>query len=133
LQGEAVVIRSVSYAVLFGLFVGMFCLVTNAAWAQGWTAAACGAEPQAPRADVSSVAAYNASVDKISAYQKAARTYDACMGAAASKEETAISEDARARIAHIHDAVVASHGRIAANFTAQNGVLQAASRKFAAH
>jgi hypothetical protein len=72
---------------------------------------------------------YNASVDRIAAYQKAARAYDACVSAAAQKQESAISEDARARIAHIHDGSLAVHDRIAANFTHQNELLKAASRK----
>jgi len=131
--GDFVVLRSFSYALLFGLFAAACGAAVHAAHAESWTATACGAEPQAPKADVSSVAAYNASVDKITAYQKAARTYDACMSASASKDETAISEDARVRIGHIHDAVVAAHGRIAANFTHQNEMLQAASKKLGSH
>lgn len=102
-----------------------------AAHAEGaWTAQSCGAEPQAPSIDTSSVDRYNASIDRASAYEKAARTYNSCVAREANKQETAASEEARAKIAHIHEGSVAVQGRIAANFTRITTQLKAAGAKF---
>ncbi|GBQ71421.1 hypothetical protein AA103196_2771 [Ameyamaea chiangmaiensis NBRC 103196] len=121
--------RLLGAAIAAGLCLGVMSGQARAAS----SGSACGAEPSAPRLDVSSVAAYNATVDKVTAYQKAARTYDTCATSAAAKEEAAISDDAKVRIGRVHDAAVASHGRIAANFTQQSAALQAASKKFGGH
>lgn len=107
-------------------------LVQNVARAAatGWTAAACGAEPTMPSLDVSSVEHYNASVDKATTYEKAARAYNSCVAKTANKEETAISNEAREKIAHIHEGSAAVQKHIAANFTRMTAVLKAGSAKF---
>ena len=94
-----------------------------------WTASACGAEPVAPSVEVSSVDKYNASVDKVSAYEKAARTYNSCVAKAAVKEETAISNEAREKIAHIHEGSSTVQKRIAGNFTKLTTALKAGGAK----
>ncbi|MGV4876165.1 hypothetical protein [Acetobacter indonesiensis] len=107
-------------------------LVQNVAHAAatGWSAAACGAEPTMPSLDVSSVEHYNASVDKATTYEKAARAYNSCVAKTANKEETAISNDAREKIAHIHEGSAAVQKHIAANFTRMTAALKAGSAKF---
>lgn len=95
--------------------------------------ARCGQEPDAPVITGGDTAHYNASVDRFSAYEKAARAYNACVSAQASKEETAISEDARARIAKVHATSVAVQQRIAANFAKLSALLTAASHKLSHH
>lgn len=95
-----------------------------------WTASACGAEPTMPSMDVSSVEHYNASVDKATAYEKAARAYNSCVARTANKEETAISNDAREKIAHIHEGSAAVQKRIAANFSRMTATLKTGSSKF---
>ncbi|QHM92266.1 hypothetical protein [Acetobacter pasteurianus] len=94
-----------------------------------WTASACGAEPVPPSVEVSSVDKYNASVDKVSAYEKAARTYNSCVAKAAVKEETAISNEAREKIAHIHEGSSTVQKRIAGNFTKLTTALKAGGAK----
>lgn len=102
---------------------------------RGWVPSTCGAEPDAPAVDASSVEKYNASVDKVSAYEKAARTYNACVSKTAVKEETAISNEARDKIAHIHEGSSAVQQRISANFTQLTSALKAGGAKLqkAAH
>lgn len=96
---------------------------------RGWSAAGCGDEPSAPAVDVSTVQRYNASVDQVSAYEKAARTYNACVTRAAVKEETAISDEARQKIAYVHDSSAAIQSRIASNFTRLTTALKAGGAK----
>ncbi|OUI85809.1 hypothetical protein [Acetobacter tropicalis] len=95
-----------------------------------WTASACGAEPTMPSMDVSSVEHYNASVDKATTYEKAARAYNGCVARTANKEETAISNEAREKIAHIHEGSAAVQKRIATNFSRMTASLRAGSSKF---
>ncbi|GBR53355.1 hypothetical protein AA106555_1268 [Neokomagataea thailandica NBRC 106555] len=97
-----------------------------------WGAAKCGAEPAAPALRVGNVTQYNESVDRVTAYEKQARTYNACVVAAANRAETAISDDARARIAEVHKGSTAVQSRIAANFQKLSGVLATAGKHFAA-
>lgn len=97
----------------------------------GWSAAECGAEPAMPPLDVSSVEHYNASVDKATAYQKVARAYNTCVAKAANKQETAISNEAKDKIAYVHDGSLAVQKHIAANFSHMTATLKAGSAKFA--
>lgn len=95
----------------------------------GWSAAQCGREPAAPVVDTTTVDRYNSSVDRVTAYERAARSYNACVSRAATTEQTAISNDARLRI----DAIQAVSGgvqkRIAANFAALTGAFRAGTPK----
>jgi maltooligosyltrehalose synthase len=93
----------------------------------------CGQEPAPPTVSGSDAAHYNASVDRFQAYEKEARAYNACVSAQATKEETAISEDARVRIAKIHAESVTVQQRIAANFAKLSAALTAASKKLGKH
>lgn len=117
-----------------GLVAMVACAPAHAA-ERVWVPSACGAEPDAPVVDVSTVEKYNASVDKVSAYEKAARTYNACVSKTAVKEETAISNDARDKIAYIHDGSTTVQQRIGANFTQLTTALKAGGAKLqkAAH
>lgn len=114
--------------------VGLPCAVVSAPVAHaaggGWSAPVCGAEPTMPSLDVASVEHYNASVDKATAYQKAARAYNSCVSHAANKEETAISNEAREKIAYVHEGSQAVQKRIAANFTHMSATLKAGNAKF---
>lgn len=120
------------FLVLGGLLAGSAVADSGAAQAASgaWGAPVCGAEPAAPSVDVSSVERYNASVDKVTAYEKAARTYNTCVARAANKEETAISAEAREKIAHIHEGSSAVQKRIAGNFVHLTTALKTASTKF---
>ncbi|RUT26587.1 hypothetical protein C0V97_04510 [Asaia sp. W19] len=95
--------------------------------------AKCGQEPSAPSIAATDTAHYNASVDKFQAYEKEARAYNSCVAAAAQKEEQAISEDARDRIAKIHAVSTGVQQRIAANFSHLSAELTAAGKKLAKH
>ena len=44
-----------------------------------WVATGCGGEPRIPKIDMSTVQRYNISVDKVGAYEKAARVYNSCV------------------------------------------------------
>lgn len=100
----------------------------SAAPSSGWSAP-CGREPAAPVVDTKTVERYNASVDQVTLYEKAARAYNACVAKAATAEQTAISDQARSRI----DAIQAVSGgvqkRIAANFNSLTTALRDASPK----
>lgn len=95
-----------------------------------WSAPACGREPAAPAVDASSVARYNASVDAATAYEKAARTYNACVAGAAARDEGAISAEAKARISLVHQASVAVQQRIAGHFARLTADLKAGAARF---
>ncbi|QEO18014.1 hypothetical protein [Acetobacter vaccinii] len=97
--------------------------------AHGWTAAACGEEPAAPTVDVSTIEHYNISVDKVSAYEKAARAYNSCVAKTAVKEETIISNDARDKIAYVHEGSTTVQKRIAGNFSRLTTALKAGGAK----
>ncbi|MBS1015363.1 hypothetical protein [Acetobacter persici] len=120
------------FLVLGGLLAGAVLADSGTARAAtgAWGAPACGAEPAAPAVDVSSVERYNASVDKVTAYEKVARAYNTCVARAANKEETAISNEAREKIAHIHEGSSVVQKRIAGNFVHLTASLKAASAKF---
>ena len=96
---------------------------------RAWAPQNCGSEPAAPAVDVSSVERYNASVDKVTAYQKEARAYNSCVVRSAMHEETAISEDAKERIAFVHDSSTAVQKRIAANFEKLTATLKAGNAR----
>lgn len=95
-----------------------------------WVPTDCGREPTAPTLDVSSVEAYNAGVDKVAAYEKAARAYNSCVSKEAAREETAISNEAKAKMAPYQEGSAAVQKRIAANFTKFNTELKTAAAKF---
>lgn len=84
----------------------------------GWSAPQCGREPVAPQIDTSTVQRYNASVDQVTAYDQAARSYNACVSRQATAEQTTISNDARARIDAIQAGSSGVQKRIAGNFAA---------------
>ncbi len=124
-------IRIVLPAIMCGLAACGATLPARAAAGPGagWNAAQCGREPAAPMVDTTTVDRYNASVDRVAAYERAARSYDACVSKAATAEQAAISNDARLRI----DAIQAVSGgvqkRIAANFSALTGALRAGTAR----
>ena len=92
--------------------------------AGGW-AAPCGREPAAPTVDTTTVDRYNASVDRVTAYEHAARSYNGCVSRSATTEQTAISNDARARIDAIQSVSGGVQKRIAANFASLTASLRA--------
>lgn len=100
--------------------------------AAAWNARSCGREPQPPAVDGSSVARYNDSIDRVGAYQKAARGFSACVNQQASLDQTAISNDARARMGAINTAASAVQRRIAGNFVALSAQLRASGQKLGA-
>lgn len=121
-------------AALFGLvFAGTAGAGSASAAEAAWTASKCGAEPQAPAVKAATVAQYNESVDRVTAYEKAARAYNACVAAQANREETAISQEASARISHVHAGSAAVQSHIAASFQTLSANLAAASRKLGHH
>ncbi len=130
----AMVRKGFLLASIGGLLAVVVCAPAHAA-ERSWLPASCGTEPTAPAVDVSSVEKYNASVDKVSAYEKAARTYNACVSKTALKDETAISNEAREKIAYIHEGSTAVQQRIGANFTQLTTALKAGGAKLqkAAH
>ena len=90
-----------------------------AAWAQpagGWTPRACGAAPVAPKVDSGDVARFNASVDRVNAYEKAARTYATCVAGASGREQAAISADASARMRRVHDSAALVQKQVSEQF-----------------
>ncbi|GBR29138.1 hypothetical protein [Kozakia baliensis] len=89
----------------------------------------CGREPEAPSVTATDTAHYNASVDRFQTYEKAARAYNSCVSTQAQREESAISEDARARIAKIHAVSSGVQQRIAGNFSHISAQLTAAGKK----
>ena len=98
----------------------------------GWSAPSCGHEPGPPVVEAGSVDRYNASIDRVSAYDKAARAYTACVSRQAVADQSAISNDARNRMAAINGAANAVQKRIAANFSALSAQLRAAGQKLGA-
>lgn len=100
--------------------------------ATAWTPAGCGREPPAPAVDTSTIDRYNASVDHVTVYEKAARSYNACVSKAAVAEQTAISNDARTRIDAIQAVSSGVQKRIAGNFTTLTTALRDAGPKLQA-
>lgn len=97
-----------------------------------WNASQCGREPAPPAVDTSTVDRYNASVDRVTTYEKSARTYNACVSKAATLQQTAISNDARARIDAIQSISGGVQKRIAGNFTTLTTALRAGAPKLQA-
>ncbi|QDH17639.1 hypothetical protein [Swingsia samuiensis] len=114
---------------------GLALLMSGSSFAaeSNWSASKCGAEPAMPVIKVGTVAQYNESVDRVTAYEKQARTYNACVSTQANREETAISQEASARISHIHAGSAAVQARIAATFQKLSATLTAAGRKLGHH
>jgi len=95
----------------------------------GWSAPNCGREPSPPVVESGSVDRYNASIDRVSAYDKAARSFSACVTKQAVAEQTAISNEARVRMAAINGVATSVQKRIAGNFGALSAQLTAAGQK----
>ena len=96
---------------------------------QPWSPAGCGHEPMPPSIDAGSVDHYNASIDRVGAYDAAARSYSACVTREALAEQTAISNRARARMDAINAVATSVQKRIAGNFNALSAQLRAAGKK----
>ncbi|MBS1069217.1 hypothetical protein [Gluconobacter cerinus] len=121
-------------AALCGLsLLSVFAFGTASAAESGWSAPKCGAEPDAPAVKVGTVAQYNESVDRVTAYEKEARAYNACVSGQANREETAISQEASAKISRIHSASAAVQTHIAGSFQKLSSELTAAGRKLGHH
>lgn len=115
--------------------VGLICgliPVANAADTP-WSAAKCGVEPAPPSLHVATVAQYNETVDHVSSYEKQARAYNACVASAANRAETSVSEEARERIAHIHETSSSVQARIATTFKKLSASLAVAGKRFGSH
>ena len=114
----------------------ILCVVVSAGPAlaaqPGWSASNCGHEPGPPVVEAGSVDRYNASIDRVSAYDKAARAYSTCVSRQAVAEQSAISNDARSRMAVINNAATMVQKRIASNFGALSAQLRAAGQKLGA-
>jgi hypothetical protein len=104
-------------------------LTPGLARADSWSASECGAAPQQPQYDLSSRAAYNASVQQANAYQQAARDYTACVLKQAHADETAISRQAQDRIADIQTIAVGVQQEIYGRLQTQAALFKAAARK----
>ncbi len=100
-----------------------------AAVGAGWGAAQCGREPAAPAVDTTTIDRYNASIDRVAAYERAARSYNACVARTATTEQTAISNEARTRIDAIQAVSAGVQKRIAANFGALTAALRAGASR----
>ena len=121
-------------AALCGLsLLSVFAFGTASAAESGWSAPKCGAEPDAPAVKAGTVAQYNESVDRVTAYEKEARAYNACVSGQANREETAISQEASAKISRTHSASAAVQTRIAGSFQKLSSELTAAGRKIGNH
>lgn len=121
-------------AALCGLsLLSVFTFGTASAAESGWSAPKCGAEPDAPAVKAGTVAQYNESVDRVTAYEKEARAYNACVSGQANREETAISQEASAKISRIHSASAAVQTHIAGSFQKLSSELTAAGRKLGHH
>ncbi len=92
--------------------------------AGGWSPASCGREPAPPTVETSTIARYNASIDAVTAYDQAARTYNSCVSRSATAEQTAISAQAKQRIDAIQSVSESVQKRIAANFNALSAALK---------
>ncbi|MCQ8279409.1 hypothetical protein NFI95_13265 [Acetobacteraceae bacterium KSS8] len=90
----------------------------------GWSPSHCGREPAPPTVETSTIARYNASIDAVTAYDQAARSYNSCVSRSATEEQTAISAQAKQRIDAIQAVSEAVQKRIAANFTALSAALK---------
>ena len=62
--------------------------------AGNWSPAACGAAPEAAQLDLSSLEAYNRSVDKVNTYHKSMEAYLACMVGEANSDIQLITKTA---------------------------------------
>lgn len=121
-------------AALCGLsLLSVFAFGTASAAESGWSAPKCGAEPDAPAVKAGTVAQYNESVDRVTAYEKEARAYNACVSGQANREETAISQEASAKISRIHSASAAVQTHIAGSFQKLSSELTAAGHKLGHH
>jgi hypothetical protein len=100
-----------------------------AAEGAAWNPSQCGREPVAPGVDTSTVDRYNASVDRVTLYEKAARTFNACVSKAATIQQTAISNEARTRIDAIQTVSGGVQKRIAGNFASLTTALRAGAPK----
>lgn len=122
-------------AAMFSFFPRLFLSACVLAPALAWAdpLAKCGKEPEVPSVTSTDAAHYNASVDRFQAYEKEARTYNACVSAQAQREESAISEEAREKIAKVHAVSAGVQQRIAGNFSHISAQLTAAGKKLGHH
>lgn len=95
--------------------------------------AKCGQEPTAPTVNASDTAHYNASVDRFQAYEKEARAYNSCVATQAQKEEQAISDEAKDRIAKVHAFSTSVQQKISANFSRLAADLTSGGKKLSKH
>jgi hypothetical protein len=112
-------------------FAVLAVLVPAAGRAEVWTPSSCGPEPEAHDYDLSSRAAYNASVKQANDDQQAARAYSSCVLRQAHDDETAISRAAQDRIAQIQTIAVARQQAIYARLQANADRFRAAAAKLA--
>ncbi len=104
-------------------------VLSHAGPALAWSAAGCGVEPSPPAVQGGSVERYNASIDRVGAYDNAARAFSACVGKASLAEQTAISNDARQRMNAVNAVALGVQRRIGSNFTALSAQLRSAGQK----
>ena len=109
--------------VLCLILCGLGGTATSAA-VPGWPPTQCGREPAPPPVETATVERYNASVDRVTLYERQARAFDACVSKAAGAAQTAISDDARQRINAVQDTRVALQRRITANFATLGAALR---------
>lgn len=100
--------------------------------AGGWVPRGCGAAPVAPKVDSADVSRFNASVDRVNAYEKAARTYATCVSAASAKEQAAISADASARMHRVHDSATQVQKQVSEQFTRLSAEMKKSHDRLAA-
>ncbi len=100
--------------------------------AQGWSPSGCGREPAPPVVSSASVDRYNASIDRVGAYDDAARAYSACVSRQALAEQNAISNEARSRMSAVNAVALTVQKRIAGNFGALSAQLKASGQKLGA-
>lgn len=93
------------------LFTASFALATaltaNAGVLEngGWSPSGCGAMPETPVIDSSSVDAFNKSIGAINAWQEQIQVYHDCMVKEANADSAAINQGATAEQARINEAV----------------------------
>ncbi|MCT6880715.1 MAG: hypothetical protein M3Z67_09595 [Commensalibacter sp.] len=114
-----------------GALFSMGMIAATGVQAQGWEPN-CGGEPKAPAINVSSVENYNASVDRFKAYEKAARTYYACVVKQSNQKQAVISQKAKSEMEVYQKVSVEVHNRISGNFNKIDTELKTAAKKLKA-
>lgn len=98
------------------------------AFAQDWTTS-CGSEPKVPSINVSNVSNYNASVDHLNNYNKAVRTYYACIVKQARAKQLAISQKAKSEMEAIQKTTTEINTHITSNLTKMRAEIVAGNKK----